>query len=162
MSSTDYELVIESVRGEMRRDGADNKIDIQKFEFETHVAREGASGVSRMRRQYTDVTFTKLLDRASPTLQSMLATNSVIKTATLKVYKAAGDQRLLYYKLILSDGYISSYKIVGEHLHDEYGAIPRDEFSINFRKIEVDYTKQAQEGGGSGSVSFTDTLDSNR
>jgi type VI secretion system secreted protein Hcp len=159
MSSVDYKLVIESVRGEMKRDGKDDGIEVQSFEFGAEVARDGASGTARQRRRYSDVKFTKLVDRASPTLQSMLATNAKIKKATLSVYKGDGDKRLLYYQLTLSDGYISSYRIVGQDRDDQFGAIPRDEFSINFRKIDVDYTKQNQKGDADGTVSFSDQLD---
>jgi type VI secretion system secreted protein Hcp len=160
MSSTDYKLIIESVRGEMKREGKDEGLDIQRFEFGAELARDGASGMGRQRRRYSDVKFFKLLDRASPTLQTMLATNAKIRKATLSVYKGAGEKRLLYYQITLSDAYISSYKIVGYDYEDQFGAIPRDEFSINYRKIDVDYTKQNQEGEPDGTVSFSDQLDS--
>lgn len=159
MPNTDYHLLIEGVRGEFKRDGKDEGIEIQRFEFGAQVARDGASGQARQRRRYTDVKFNKVLDRASPTLQTMLATNAKIKKATLSVHKAAGDKRLLYYKVILSDAYVSFYNVVGEDSEDRFGSIPRDEFCINFRKIEVEYTKQSQEGDKDGGVSFSDTLD---
>ena len=93
----------------------------------------------------------------------MLATNGKIKKATLTVEKAgdkdADGKPLIYYRLILSDAYISSYKICGEELDDEFGTIPRDEFSINFRKIDVEYTEQHRSGGGAGAVMFSDELD---
>jgi type VI secretion system Hcp family effector len=160
MSSTDYKLVIESVRGEMKRKDTEEGLDIQRFEFSAEVARDGASGSARQRRRYSDVKFFKLVDRASPTIQTMLATNSKIKTATLSCHKGDGRKRLLYYKVTLHDAYISSYKIVGTDFQDEYGAIPRDEFSMNFRKIDIEYTKQNQAGDADGTVSFTDQLDS--
>ena len=158
MSGTNYHLTIESVRGEMKRDQKDHGIEVMTFEFSSSVARDGASGQGKQRRQYTDVKFTKLVDRASPTLQSMLATNSKIKTATLVARKAAGDTALEFYKLVLTDGYISSYKIMGADFQDQWGAIPRDEFSINFRKIEVTYVKQDQKGNADGSVMFADEV----
>src|SRR4051812_12372437 len=114
MSETDYNLVIESVRGELKRDNNRGGMDILRVEVGAQVARAGAGGQARQRRRYTDVTFHKLVDRSSPTLQTMLATNAKIKTATLNCFKAAGDKRLLYYKVTLMDAYISSYKIVGE------------------------------------------------
>ena len=158
MSNTNYHLTIESVRGEMKREQKDHGIEVMTFEFGASVARDGASGQGKQRRQYTDVKFTKLVDRSSPTLQSMLATNSKIKTATLVVAKAGGDNPLEYYKVILSDAYIASYKIRGADFQDQWGAIPRDEFSINFRKIEVTYVKQDQKGLPDGSVMFSDEI----
>jgi type VI secretion system secreted protein Hcp len=160
MASCDYKLVIESVRGEMKREGTHDGIDVQRFEFGAEVARDGASGLARQRRRYSDVKFTKLVDRASPTLQSMLATNTKIRKATLSCYKGDGDKRLLFYQVTLSDAYISAYRIIGEDFRDEFGAIPRDEFSINFRKIDVDYTKQNNKGDADGTISFSDQLDS--
>ena len=41
---------------------------------------------------------------------------------------------------------------------DEFGAIPREEFCINFRKIDVEYTKQNARGGPDGTVNFSDAL----
>ena len=160
MSSTNYHLTIESVRGEMKRDSKDHGIEVQRFEFGASVARDGASGAGKQRRQYTDVKFSKLVDKSSPTLQTMLATNAKIKTATLTAHKAAGDNALVFYKIVLTDGYVSSYKILGMDFGDEFGAIPRDEFSINFRKIEVTYVKQNQKGDADGSVMFTDEVNS--
>lgn len=159
MTATDYKLVIESVRGEMKRDNKDDAIQVLRFEFGADTARDGSSGQARQKRRYTDVKFSKLIDRSSPTLQSMLATNSLIKKAVLSVYKANGNERLLYYQVTLADGYISNYRIVGQELNDEFGAIPRDEFSINFRKITVEYTKQNQQGQPDGTVTFNDQLD---
>jgi len=166
MMQTNYQLTIESVRGEMKRDGKTDQIEVRSFEFGVEVARDGASGQASQRRRYTDVTFTKLVDRSSPSIQQLLATNGKIKKATLTVEKAgdkdADGKPLIYYRLILSDAYISSYKICGEELDDEFGTIPRDEFSINFRKIDVEYTEQHRSGGGAGAVMFSDELDSNR
>jgi len=121
---------------------------------------DGASGSARQRRRYSDIKFHKLVDRASPSIQTMLATNAKIKKATLSVFKGDGDKRLLFYKVTLTDAYISSYKIVGMDFEDKFGALPRDEFTINFRKIDVDYTKQNQKGDADGTVSFSDQLDS--
>ncbi len=157
MAETDFELKIESVKGEMKRNTGDG-IQILRFEFGAEAARDGASGAAKQRRTYTDVKFSKLTDRASPTILSMLATNSKIRTATLTAKKAAGDKRLVFYKVILSDGYISSYKIVGADFEDKFGSLPRDEFTINFRKIQVEYVPQGQGGDRDGGVVFMDEI----
>ena len=157
MATTDYHLVIESVRGETKRPTGDNGLDILRFEYAVDVARDAASGTASGRRRYSDVKFQKIIDQSSPTILQMLAQNRKIGKATLTCRKSGG-QALDYYKVVLSDGYISSYKVVGASMTDEFGAIPREEFCINFRKIDVEYTKQNAKGGPDGTVNFSDAL----
>ena len=163
MAQTDYRLVIDSVRGELKRTGQQNEgIDIHSFEYSTDAPHDAATGQATGRRRYSDVTFTKLLDKASPMLQLMLAQHSKIRKATLTCCKAGDHGEMLkYYEVIWTDAYISSYRVRGEDAGDEFGAIPRDEFTMNFRKIEVNYTLQTSKGSSAGSTSFADELNEN-
>lgn len=162
MAHTDYRLTIDSVRGELRRTAQNEGMEIQSFEYSADAPHDAATGQATGRRRYSDVTFAKLLDKSSPMLQLMLSHHSKIRKATLTCYKAGdGGDMLKYYEVIWSDAYISSYRIRGEDRGDEFGALPRDEFTLNFRKVEVNYTMQTAQGGSAGSTSFADELNEN-
>ena len=90
----------------------------------------------------------------------MLATNAKIRQATLRLSKAGGDE-LIFYKVILKDAYIVSYKLHGEDLPDEFRSHPREEFEISFRRIEVEYEEQNEKGLKAGGVFFVDDIGSN-
>jgi type VI secretion system secreted protein Hcp len=159
MASTNYILKIESIRGETKRGGKDDLIEVLSFEYGMSAGHFQGEGNAK-RRNYTNVRFTKLIDRSSLTIQQMLATNAKIRQATLTLSKAGGDP-LTFYKVVLKDAFIVSYKIRGEDLPDEFRSFPREEFEISFRRIEVEYEEQDQQGLRAGSVSFTDDIGSN-
>ncbi|MGH6811166.1 MAG: type VI secretion system tube protein Hcp [Methylocella sp.] len=159
MASTNFTLEIESVRGETRRHGKEDIIEVLSFEYGVSTGHFQGEGNSK-RRNYTNVRFAKLIDRSSVGIQQMLATNSKIRQATLRVSKAGGDE-LIFYKVILKDAYIVSYRLHGEDLPDEFRAMPREEFEISFRRIEVEYEEQNEKGLKAGQVSFADDIGSN-
>ena len=159
MASSNYILKIESVRGETRRNGKDDLIEVLSFEYGVSAGHFQGEATSK-RRNYTNVRFTKLIDRSSVGILQMLATNSKIRQATLSLSKAGGDE-LIFYKIVLKDAYIVSYKIRGEDLPDEFRSMPRDEFEISFRRIEVEYEEQDEKGLKGGLVSFTDDIGKN-
>ncbi len=159
MASSNYILKIESIRGETRRNGKDDLIEVLSFEYGVSAGHFQGEATSK-RRNYTNVRFTKLIDRSSVGILQMLATNSKIRQATLSLSKAGGDE-LIFYKIVLKDAYIVSYKIRGEDLPDEFRSMPRDEFEISFRRIEVEYESQNEEGLKGGLVSFTDDIGKN-
>ena len=159
MASTNYILKIESIRGETKRDGKDDLIEVLSFEYGISAGHFQGEGSSK-RRKYTNIRFRKLVDRSSVVIQQMLATNSKIRQATLTLSKAGGDE-LIFYKVVLKDAYIVSYKIHGEDFPDEFRALPKDEFEISFRRIEIEYEQQNERGLKEGHVSFMDDIGSN-
>lgn len=159
MASTNYILKIESIRGETKRDGKDDLIEVLSFEYGISAGHFQGEGSSK-RRKYTNIRFRKLVDRSSVVIQQMLATNSKIRQATLTLSKAGGDE-LIFYKVVLKDAYIVSYKVHGEDFSDEFRALPKDEFEISFRRIEIEYEQQNNRGLKEGHVSFIDDIGSN-
>ena len=159
MASSNYILKIESVRGETRRKGKDDLIEVLSFEYGVSAGHFQGEANSK-RRNYTNLRFTKLIDRSGVAILQMLATNSKIRQATLTLSKAGGDE-LIFYKVILKDAYIVSYKLHGADLPDEFRSMPREEFEISFRRIEVEYEEQNEKGLKGGGVSFMDDIGSN-
>jgi type VI secretion system secreted protein Hcp len=160
MGTTNYTLQIESVRGETKRNGKTDLIEVLGFEYGVSAGHfQGETG--HRRRSYTNVRFTKLTDRSSVTIQQMLAQNSKIRQATLSLTKSGGDEPLVYYKVVLKDGFFTSFKIRGEDAADEYASMPREEFEISFRRIEIEYEEQSETGVKGGSVSFADDIATN-
>jgi type VI secretion system secreted protein Hcp len=159
-TTTNYILKIESVRGETKREGKDDLIEVLSFEYGISAGHFQGEGSSK-RRKYTNVRFRKLVDRSSVVIQQMLATNSKIRQATLTLSKAGGEEELIFYKVVLKDAYIVSYKVHGEDIYDEFRAFPKDEFEISFRRIEIEYEEQNNKGLKAGHVSFMDDIGSN-
>jgi type VI secretion system secreted protein Hcp len=159
MVQTNFTLEIESVRGETKRHGKEAIIEVLSFEYGISTG-HFQGGANSKRRNYTNVRFTKLIDQSSVMIQQMLATNAKIRQATLRLSKAGGDE-LIFYKVILKDAFIVSYKIRGEDLPDEFRSHPRDEFEISFRRIEVEYEAQNEKGLKGGGVSFVDDIGTN-
>ncbi len=161
MAASDYILKIESVRGETRRrDGDDDLIEVLTFEFGASSS-HFQGGPTTKHRAYSNMRFTKLLDKSSTTIQQLLSTNAQIRQATLTARKAGGEQHLIYYKVVLRDAYVVSYKVRGEDLPDEYRSMPRDEFELSFTKIDVEYTEQTQRGTRGVTKNFSDDVRSN-
>jgi type VI secretion system secreted protein Hcp len=69
------------------------------------------------------------------------ATGEHIKEATLTVRKAGGEQQE-FYKITLEDVMISSYQAGGSGNQ----ALPVDQFSLNFAKIDFEYKPQKEDG----------------
>ncbi|WP_400770865.1 type VI secretion system tube protein Hcp [Methylosinus sporium] len=159
MSSTNYTLQIDSVRGEARRGGKDDLIEVLGFEYAT-TANHFQGEPGHKRRSYSNVRFRKVVDRSSVTIQQMLAQNTKVRKATLSLTKGGGEP-LVYYTLILKDAYFVSYKICGEDAADEFAALPKEEFEISYRRLEVEYEAQDDRGLKDGAVSFADDIASN-
>lgn len=99
------------------------------------------SGGARGKVQPHDLTFTKVLDKASPKLFLACATGKHIKTATLVARKASAKQP--YLKIVLKDVYVSSYR-AGPNAGD---ATPLDVVGLDYASFEIVYTVQDPAGG---------------
>jgi type VI secretion system secreted protein Hcp len=104
------------------------------------------TGGARGKVQPHDLTFTKLVDKASPKLFLACATGKHISSATLVARKQGADQA--YLKIVLKDVYVSGY-----HTAPNGGdAIPLDVVGLDYAQLEIDYTFQNAAGGPSKTV----------
>ena len=148
MARSDYYLKIDGIKGESMDEKHKDEIEILSFSFGGTNAGSGASGSGHGAGRVVvhDMHFTKQADLSSAGLYQHCVTGKHIPQAVLVVRKA-GDKPLEYMKVKLSDIIVSSFQ---EHGAGEHNPIPNDEFTLNFAKIEFEYTKQDQKGGAAG------------
>lgn len=139
MAAVDYFLKIDGVEGESTVKGHEGEIDLMSFSWgETHAATVGGAGGggSAGRVQMQDFHFTKGMDKSSPLLFLKVANGAHIASAKLYGTRPNADGAgLEFLKFVLSDVLVSSYQTGGDG-----SAIPTDQFSLNFAKIEVFFT----------------------
>ena len=93
----------------------------------------------------------KNVDRASPVIMQALRTNETVKKATL-ICRKAGKEQHEYLKITIQNGRLTSYSV------DTDGASPTETFSFSFKKIEVEYREQRDDGLLGGSVMYADEI----
>lgn len=89
-------------------------------------------GAGAGKASFQDFHFTKLVDGTSPTLFLAVATGKHFTKATVKVKKAGATEPFMIYTL--HDVLVTSYQSGGS----SGDALPVDQISINFRKIEIE------------------------
>lgn len=148
MARSDYYLKIDGIKGESLDDKHKDEIEILSFSFGATNAGSGGvgSGHGTGRVNIHDIHFTKNHDLSSPSLFQHCCTGKHIPNALLTLRKA-GDKPLEYLKIKLSDIIVSSFQTTA---HGEQDPYPKDEFTLNYAKIEKEYTKQDQKGGAAG------------
>jgi type VI secretion system secreted protein Hcp len=135
MAAVDYFLKIDGISGESSDSKHKDEIEIQSWSWgETNtVSQVGGGGAGKV--QFQDFHFTAAISKASPKLFLSCATGEHIKEATLFARKAgSGQQDFMHIKM--EDVLISSYQGGGAASTD---AVPTDQFSLNFAKIEYDF-----------------------
>ena len=85
-----------------------------------------------------DFHFTALTSKASPNLMLACAIGRHFQRATLTCRKAGGSGQVEFLKIKLDDCLVSSYDIGGTPAGQD--ALPTDQFSLNFVKIDFLYT----------------------
>lgn len=142
--ASDYLLEIDGIKGESSDSKHKGTIEIDSFSWGATNSGSHASGGGggSGKVSFQDLHFTTSVNKASPLLMLSCATGKHIKKAVLFVRKAGGDQQD-YYKVTMEDLLVSSYQSGG---HAGGNAIPTDQFSLNFTKIEFAYKPQKADG----------------
>jgi type VI secretion system secreted protein Hcp len=150
MADRDYFLKIDGIDGESQ--DSKHKGEIQLTSFSWGANNDGSfssnkgGGAGKVAMQ--DFKFTMDANKASPKLMLACATGQHIKSAVLTCRKAGKEQQE-YLKYTLSDVLVSNYQT---STPSNGGAIPTDEVSFNFAKIEVEYKEQNADGTLGGAV----------
>ena len=142
--ASDYLLKIDGIKGESEDAKHKDEIEIESFSWGATqsgtFSTGGGGGAGKV--SFQDVHFTTKVNVASPNLMIACASGQHIKLATLTVRKAGKDQQE-YYIIKLSDNLVSSYQSGGS---EGSNALPVDQFSLNFAKIEFEYKSQKPDG----------------
>jgi type VI secretion system secreted protein Hcp len=142
--ASDYLLKIEGIKGESTDAKHKDEIEIESFSWgaTNPGSFSSTSGGGSGKVSFQDLHFTSRVNVASPNLMVACATGQHIKSAILTVRKAGKEQQE-YYSVKLSDMLVSSYQSGGA---EGSNALPVDQFSINFAKIEFEYKSQKPDG----------------
>ncbi len=138
--ASDFLLKIEEIKGETKDKFHKDTIAIESFSWGISNAGSYASnsGGGSGKASFQDIHFTAPVSKASPNLALFCAGGKHIKKAVLYVRKQ-GDTPQEYYTVTLEDLLVSSYQS-GDSLGGT--AIPTDQFSLNYAKIEFKYRPQ--------------------
>ena len=97
--AVDMILELEGIVGESKVENFDDKIDISSFSWgasNSGSAHSGGGASGGGKGNIHDMSFTKTVDNASPTLFKLCYQGKHIKTGTLHVRKSAGEEKLEY------------------------------------------------------------------
>jgi len=143
-------LKINGIEGESQDDKHKNQIEILSFSFGASQTATGAasSGGARSaeRVNLSDFSIVKALDKASPKLFLHCCNGKHIPDVTLELCRATGDKQP-YAEYKMTDVMISSYRPGGASHGGE--ALPMEEVSFNYAKIEFKYTATDHKTGKS-------------
>lgn len=160
--ATDYLLEIEGIKGESQDDKHKEKIDIHAFSWGvTNSSNVGVgTGGGTGKANFSDLSFSKQMDKASPLLFAAAATGDHIKKAVLIARKAGGKGGPVEYLTItLTDVMVSSYQMGGA---SGDSSIPLDSVSLRATDIKVEYKPQKADGTLEGAVTKSYNISKNK
>ncbi len=146
MAVVDYFLKIDGIPGESLDHKHKDEIELIGWSWgEQNLARQtggggGGGGVGRVSMQ--DFHFSTHTSKASPSLFLACASGKHIASAVLTVRKA-GEVAFEFLVYKLNDVLVTSFTNTGVDGGDQ---LPLDTFSLNFLKIEIDYTQENADG----------------
>jgi type VI secretion system secreted protein Hcp len=141
--AVDMFLKLIDIKGEATATGHLGEIEILSWSWgETNSLGSGGERVVQ------DFHFTKMLDKSSPQLMLACSMGNALKSdqngnsAYLYVRKAGGDKQIEFIVVTFTDVLVSSY-LNGGHAG---GAVPTDQFSLNFAKFRFAYRTVNRDG----------------
>ena len=156
-------LNVDGVPGESTDDAHADWIEVLSYSTGVSQATSGSAssggGASSERADFQDFSIVKTLDKASPKLAVACADGTHISEVVLELCRAGGD-KVKYMEYKLSDCIVSSVRPGGSSQGGE--ALPLEEVSFNYGKIEWTYTQQKRaDGSGGGNVAGGWNLETN-
>jgi type VI secretion system secreted protein Hcp len=144
MAAVEYFLKLDGIPGESQDDEHKEEIEVLSWCWsETSTAPAvvvgGGGGAGKLTMQ--DVGFVIPVSRASPKLFLACASGTHISQAILTCRRADGDRRE-FLKYTFSDVLVLSFEINGSA--SDFGIT--NQISLNFKRIEKEYTRQKEDG----------------
>jgi len=149
--AVDMFLKIDGVNGEARDKVHGKEIDVLSWSWgmdnngSAHVL--GGAGCGKVDVQ--DLSFSKYVDSASPKLMKACCSGAHFANALLTVRKAGGTP-VEYIKIKMEEVFISSVSTGGSGGEDRL----TENVSLNFAKVNVDYTPQDAKGAAGTAIPF--------
>ncbi len=151
--AVDMFLKVDGITGESVDKTHKGEIDVLAWSWgvsnsgSTHSGSGGGSGKANVQ----DFSFTKYVDKATPTLMLFSCNGKHIKEATLTVRKAGGDSPVEYLKIKFSDILVSSVSTGGSGGQDRL----TENVTLNFAKVALDYVPQSASGAPEAKIPMT-------
>jgi type VI secretion system secreted protein Hcp len=152
--AVDMFLKITSAEGDVAGESTDKnhtgEIDILAWNWglsqsgSTHLGKGGGSGKVNVQ----DLSFTKYVDKSSPTLLKLCCKGTHIPEALLTVRKAGGDDPVEYVKLKLKECIVSSITSGGSGGADRV----TENVALNFAEFHFEYTPQEADNSAGSSI----------
>ena len=156
--AVDILIKIEGVDGESVIQDHEDEIDVLAWSWgmsqsgSMHVGGGGGSGKVNIQ----DVSLTKYVDKASPSLMRACCNGEHLTEATLTIRKA-GKDALDYLKIKMSPVLVTSLDTGGSGGEDRL----TENVTLNFAKVEVGYTPQKPDGTGDAEISLIWNVEKN-
>jgi len=135
-------LKIEGIQGESTDKAHKDEIEVFSFSWGTANTGTGSvgGGGGAGKASFQDLHFPMPISTAAQNLMLACATGKHIPEATLTCRKAGGSQ-VEFLKIKLADVLVSSYQNGGSNQSDlKSEALPVDQLSLNFAKLDFLYT----------------------
>lgn len=151
--ATDAYLQIDGIKGESNDAGHQGWIEITSAHWGVTQPRSAtvstAGGHTVGHSEHRTMSFTKLVDLASPVLMQHCSTGKTIPKAKIEFMRADGDgRRIKYYQVELENVMLSHM----DQVMRDGGGVVQDEIGLCFSKVKWSYTKQGISGGSAGST----------
>jgi len=125
------------IEGSSTDKGHEGTIEILSYSHDVKSPRDAASGLPTGKRQHSPITITKEIDKATPLLFNVLATNENLPTVTLDFYRKNPTDTTVwehYFTVKMTNSNIASE---GQHPSDsEHANPPLESVSFTYQKIE--------------------------
>ena len=147
----DIFLKIEGVKGESVDDAHKDEIDVLSWDWgmsqtgTTQIGTGGGAGKVSVQ----DLSFTKYVDKSTPTLMKYCCNGKHFDEAVLTLRKA-GESPLEYFKLTINKVLITSISTGGSAGEDQL----TENLTLNFAEMTVDYTPQKADGSSDAAVTI--------
>lgn len=138
-------LELPDVTGESQLSGHEGKIDIDQYSLDFHQSgtfHRGGGGAGGD-VSVGDLMLSKKLDKSSSSLSKKVCLGQHYATASLVIFKSTGSGLEEYYRIDLTDCFVSSYSIGGSADGLDY---INENFSLNFRQVHTAYKVQGADG----------------
>ena len=139
----EYILVLEGIDGESKKDGYIGKIDIDLFSWggsRSGTFQRGGGGTGG-EPTFSDISISKVLDKASPLLRTLMANGKHIPTGKI-VCRKSGETLQEFEVMELKKIIVSSFQMGGGGGSDAIS----EHFTLNFAVIEETYKEQSDDG----------------
>ena len=154
--AVNYHIKIDSIPGMSQIDGFADQIQVESFSWAmTQTTNfQSAHGGGAGKVNVANLTFTHLVDKASPKLMLACCTGQHIKDAVLTCRKVDGGGGVDFLKITLTDVLVSGVAPTGATDADT----PTEVVQLAFASFKVDYQEQDNKGakkGGAVTVGFS-------